>query len=221
MSRRPAGPAVPRWRPGDPIAPIRALVEAGGVLAIPTESSYGLAVDPWNAEGIDRVYRLKGRDAARALPLVAADRAQIAALGADLGPLDRPELARWVERSWPGPLTVVLPLGPAGRDLPARAPDGTVAVRVPGHDDLRRLLAALGRPLTATSATRSGEPPVLDPDEAAALLAGLPEGTAAVIDGGVLAGGPPSTLVRWREGRVEVLRRGAVDVGSDAGAAEG
>lgn len=211
MSRPAAGFEVPRFRPGDPIEPIRALVEAGGVLAIPTESSYGLAVDPWNAEGIDRVFRLKGRDAARALPLVAADRSQIAALGADSRSLDRPELAPWIERFWPGPLTVVLPLGPGGRELPARSPDGTVAVRIPGHEGLRRLLEALGRPLTATSANRTGEPPLLDPDGAARLLAGLPEGRAAVIDGGVLAGGPPSTLIRLREGRVEVLRRGAVD----------
>lgn len=212
MSRRPDASAVPRFRPGDPIEPIRALVEAGGVLAIPTESSYGLAVDPSNAEGIDLVYRLKGRDAARALPLVAADRSQIAALGADVGPLDHPEIAPWIERFWPGPLTVVLPLGPAGRELPARAPDGTVAVRVPGHEGLRRLLVGIGRPLTATSANRSGEPPMLDPDGAARLLAGLPEGRAAVVDGGVLPGGPPSTLVRLRGGRVEVLRRGAVDL---------
>lgn len=211
MSRRPADSAVPRFRPDDPIEPIRALVEAGGVLAIPTESSYGLAVDPWKAEGIDRVYRLKGRDAARALPLVAADRSQIAALGVDSEALDHPELAPWIERFWPGALTVVLPLGPTGRELPARAPDGTIAVRVPGHDGLRGLLEVLGRPLTATSANRSGEPPVLDPDGAARLLAGLPDGRAAVIDGGALPGGPPSTLVRLREGRVEVLRRGAVD----------
>jgi L-threonylcarbamoyladenylate synthase len=213
---------VPRWRPGDPVAPIRALLEMGGVLAIPTESSYGLAADPRNAEGIARVYGLKGRDGSKALPLVAAGRGQIAALGLDVGALERPELAPLVARWWPGPLTVVLPLregaDPAG--LPVLAPDGTVAVRIPGHRGLRELLAAVGRPLTATSANRSGEPPVLDPDGAAALLAGLPEGTAAVIDGGVLPGGPPSTLVRPRDGRVEVLRPGAFDPFDDEAAGD-
>jgi L-threonylcarbamoyladenylate synthase len=190
------------------------------VLAIPTESSYGLAVDPRNAEGIARVYGLKGRDGSKALPLVAADRAQIDALGLDTGPLDRPELAPLVARGWPGPLTVVLPLrdpddalpgqAPLGA-LPGQAPDRTVAVRIPGHDGLRELLAGVGRALTATSANRSGEPPLLDPDAAAALLAGLPEGAAAVIDGGVLPGGPPSTLIRLSDGRVEVLRAGVFD----------
>jgi L-threonylcarbamoyladenylate synthase len=181
------------------------------VLAIPTESSYGLAVDPRNAEGIARVYGLKGRDGSKALPLVAADRAQIDALGLDTGPLDRPELAPLVARGWPGPLSVVLALaGPDGA-LHGGAPDGTWAVRIPGHDGLRELLAGVGRALTATSANRSGEPPLLDPDGAAALLAGLPEGAAAVIDGGVLPGGPPSTLIRLSDGRVEVLRAGAFD----------
>jgi L-threonylcarbamoyladenylate synthase len=181
------------------------------VLAIPTESSYGLAVDPRNAEGIARVYGVKGRDGSKALPLVAADRAQIDALGLDSGPLDRPELAPLVARGWPGPLSVVLALaGPDGA-LHGGAPDGTWAVRIPGHDGLRELLAGVGRALTATSANRSGEPPLLDPDGAAALLAGLPEGTAAVMDGGVLPGGPPSTLIRLSDGRIEVLRAGAFD----------
>lgn len=201
---------VPRWRQGDPIEPLRELLDRGGVLAIPTESSYGLATDPRNAEGIARIFRLKGRDAARALPLVAADRAQIAGLGIDDAELDRPELAPLVARFWPGPLTVVLPVAAGVPGPAARAADGTVAVRVPGHDGLRRLLSGVGRALTATSANRSGEEPVLDPEAAAELLAALPAGTAAVVDGGALAGGPPSTLVRWHGGRVEVLRQGAL-----------
>lgn len=179
------------------------VLDRGGVLAIPTESSYGLAVDPRNPEGIARVFALKGRDAAKALPVVAADRAQVAALGVDL---ERPELAPLLQgwsTLWPGPVSVVLPV--AG-DLPAAAEDGTVAVRIPDHGGLRRLLAILGRPLTATSANRSGEPPVLDAGGAARLLAGT---DGVVVDGGTLAGGPPSTLIRFRDGRVEVLREGA------------
>jgi L-threonylcarbamoyladenylate synthase len=192
--------AVLRWRFGSPVAPLRAILDRGGVLAIPTESSYGLAADPWSPEGIARVYRLKGREGGKALPLVAADLDQVAALGVDP---ESPELAR-LARVWPAPLSAVLAV--AG-ELPAAAPDGTVAVRIPAHPGLRGLLAALGRPLTATSANRSGEPPVLDPDAAARLLEGE---DAAVVDGGTLPGGPPSTLVRFCAGRPEVLREGAV-----------
>jgi len=191
------------WRFGSPVEPLRALLDRGGVLAIPTESSYGLAADPWNPEGIARVYRLKGRDAGKALPLVAADLAQVAALGVEP---ESPELAR-LARVWPAPLSAVLAVR---GQLPVAAPDGTVAVRIPAHAGLRGLLAALGRPLTATSANRSGEPPVLDPDEAERLLAGE---DAAVVDGGRLPGGPPSTLVRFvggAGGEIEVLREGAV-----------
>jgi L-threonylcarbamoyladenylate synthase len=196
--------AVLRWRFGSPIAPLRAILDRGGVLAIPTESSYGLAADPWNPEGIARVYRLKGREGGKALPLVAADLGQIAALGADPDGPELARLARVAGRIWPGPLTVVLPVS---GELPAAAPDGTVAVRIPAHVGLRTLLAELGRPLTATSANRSGEPPVLDPEVAARLLAGA---DAAVVDGGRLPGGPPSTVVRLVPGGVEVLREGAV-----------
>jgi L-threonylcarbamoyladenylate synthase len=198
--------AVLRWRFGSPVAPLRELLDRGGVLAIPTESSYGLAADPWNPEGIARIYRLKGREGGKALPLVAADLDQVAALGVDVG---SPEVVR-LAGVWRRALTAVLPVAPglAPGGLPlAAAPDGTVAVRIPAHPRLRGLLAALGRPLTATSANRSGEPPVLDPDAAARLLAGE---DAAVVDGGTLPGGPPSTLVRFRAGRPEVLREGAV-----------
>ena len=184
------------------LADLLALLDRGGVLAVPTESSYGLAADPWQPRGVDAVYRIKGREAGKPLPVVAADRGQIAALGVDP---DLPELALF-ERLWPGPVSAVLTLRP-GVTLPAAAGEPTVAVRIPGHDGLRRLLVGLGRPLTATSANRSGAPPVLHPARAAALLAGH---DAVVIDGGGLSGGPPSTLARLRDGRLDVLREGAV-----------
>lgn len=192
------------WRFGEPVRPLAEILDRGGVLAVPTESSYGLAADPRSAEGIGTVFRLKGRDAGKALPLVAADLGQIAVLGVDPDGPEMAWLARVAGRVWPGPLTVVLPV--AG-ELPAAAPDGTVAVRIPAHAGLRTLLAELGRPLTATSANRSGEPPVLEPDAAARLLAGA---DAAVVDGGRLPGGPPSTVVRFVDGGIEVLREGAV-----------
>lgn len=185
--------------------PLAAVVDRGGVLAIPTESSYGLAADPWSARGVEAIYRIKGREAGKPLPVVIADRAAVADLGIDP---NLPILAR-LAPFWPAPLTVVLPLGalaPGQAPPPATAGERTLAVRVPAHAGLRRLLVELGRPLTATSANVSGSPPVLDPHEAARLLGGE---DAVVIDGGRLPGGPPSTLVVPSPGGLRVLRRGA------------
>jgi L-threonylcarbamoyladenylate synthase len=191
------------FRFGDPVGPLQDLLRRGGILAIPTESSYGLGVDPWNPAGVEAVYRVKGREAGKALPVVIAGREQLAGLGVD------PDLYI-VERLlalWPAALTAVLPVE---RPLPASAGERTLAVRVPDHPALRELLAALGTGLTATSANRSGGEPILDPAGVEELLAGE---DAMVVDGGVLAGGPPSTLVAIEEGGPKVLRTGKFPAG--------
>jgi L-threonylcarbamoyladenylate synthase len=171
------------------------------VLAIPTESSYGLAVDPRSAAGVAAIHRLKGRRDDKGLPVVAADLEQVTALGVDPA---APALA-WAAPFWPAPLTVVVPVAVRLPASPIAGPS-TLAVRIPFHETLRGLLAGLGRPLTATSANRSGEPPLLEPAEVAAWLG---EADAMVVDGGPLPGGPPSTLVAFEDGRVRVLRAGA------------
>jgi L-threonylcarbamoyladenylate synthase len=180
------------------VAPLRALLARGGVLAIPTESSYGLGADPWNAAGVEAVYRIKDRERGKPLPVVVAGVEELPGLGID------PDLniVKRLSAHWPGPLTVVLPVA---RPLPATAGERTLAVRVPGHERLRELLAALGHGLTATSANRSGGEPVLDPAELPELLAGE---DAVIVDGGVLPGGPPSTLVAIRGDGLVVLRPG-------------
>lgn len=194
---------VERWRRGEPVAPLRELLERGGVLAIPTESSYGLAVDPWNRRGVEAIYRIKGRDRGKPLPVVMAGLDDVERLGIDP---DLPILSR-LARLWPAALTAVLPLAkPEEPGPPAAAGQGSLAVRVPARPDLLDLLRELG-PLTATSANPSGGEPVLDPEDAAALLDGF---DAAVVDAGLLAGGPPSTLVRWGAGGLEILRPGRV-----------
>ncbi len=194
-----ASGSAPVWRHGDPPDILRAVLARGGVLAIPTESSYGLAADPRNAEGVEAIYRVKERERGQPLPVVAADRGQIASLPVRA---DEP----WVHALaafWPAPLSLLLELS---FDLPAAAGSGRLAVRVPAHEGLRRLLGELGTPLTATSANRSGEPPLRDPEATAQLLAGH---DAVVVDGGPLPGGAPSTLVGFRAGRLEILRAGA------------
>lgn len=200
------------WRPGDSVEPLRDLLRRGGVLAIPTESSYGLGADPRNRKGVETIYRIKGREPRKALPVVVADLGQLADLGID------PDLSilKPLSACWPGPLTAVLPIADA--TLPAAAGEPTLAVRIPGHEGLRSLLAELGHGLTATSANRSGEEPILDPAELAEFLAGVAGEEAVVVDGGVLPGGPPSTLVALaalaaiEEAGLVVLRTGSFPV---------
>jgi L-threonylcarbamoyladenylate synthase len=190
------------WRPGDPVEPLRSLVARGGVLAIPTESSYGLGADPRNPVGVEAIYRIKERERGKPLPVVVADLGQLRDLGIDPGL----PILEALSACWPAPLTAVLPVA---WPLPAAAGEPTLAVRIPAHDGLRRLLAELGTGLTATSANRSGEAPVLDPEGAAELLAGA---DAIVVDGGVLPGGLPSTLVAIEASGPVVLRTGSYPV---------
>lgn len=191
------------WRRGDDPAPLAALLSRGGVLVVPTESSYALGVDPRDATGVERVYRLKRRPSGKPLPVVAADRAQIEALGGRLG---EPLLER-LATLWPAALSLLVPLAGA---VPAAAGEERLAVRVPAHEELRSLLAALETPLTATSANPSGAAPILEPDAIRDWLGA--ERDVVLVDAGRLPGGQPSTLVGVREGRLEILRRGAVPV---------
>ena len=193
---------IPVWRWGDPIEPLRELLARGGVLAIPTESSYGLGADPRNPAGVETIYRVKHRERGKPLPVVVAGVDDLAPLGIDLGNDLDLNIVKRLFALWPGPLTVILPVD---RPLPASAGERCLAVRVPGHERLRELLAALGHGLTATSANRSGGEPVLDPAELPELLAGE---DAMIVDGGVLPGGPPSTLVAIRGDGLVVLRAG-------------
>ncbi len=189
------------------IEELRALRARGGVIAFPTESSYGLGVDPANAEGVATVERIKrrrgGRDEpAKPLPVVIADLSQLAALGIDADA----EEVRQIAPFWPAPLTAVLPLAAGSADLPAALGARTLAVRIPDHPELRALLSAIG-PLTATSANRTGEPPLLDAREVVALLSEAGGLTFAVMEGGA-PGGPPSTLVELVGGEIRILRQG-------------
>lgn len=201
-------PSLAVWRTGDPLEALAAARARGALLFLPTESSYGIGVDPRNREAVERVYVCKGRDGGKALPVVLADVSQVAELGIEP---ETPAVAAALDRAagcWPGPLTVLLPL-PAALDLPAAAGIGHIAVRIPDHAGLRGILAAIG-PLTATSANASGEAPVIDPAELSRWIADS-EGCrdAVLIDGGILAGGPPSTLVVFEaDGSPRVLRPG-------------
>lgn len=192
-----------RIHPTDPdpelVARAAAAIRAGGVVALPTDTLYGLAVDPFNADAVQRLFALKGRTAGQALPLMAGNIAQVTR---QLGPL-APRAQRLADRFWPGPLTLLVtvpqrttsPGAPASLADAVSAGTGRVGVRVPAHAVARALCEAVGSVLTATSANLSGQPPTDDPDAVAASLGGAIDMLDILLDAGTTPGGPPSTIV--------------------------
>jgi L-threonylcarbamoyladenylate synthase len=179
-------------------ARLAAVLRAGGLAAIPTETFYGLAADPLSEAGVRRALALKGRDASQPLLVLFAEREQLEPLGveAEAGRLDR------FLAIWPAPLTVVLPLAAA---IPASCGRKSLGVRIPAHAGLRDLIRRIG-PVTGTSLNRSGEAPCEEPEEAARGFAGELD---VLVDGGPCPGGLPSTLVDATAEPTRVLRAGA------------
>ena len=184
----------------DAIAAAVDVLRAGGVVAFPTDTLYGLAVDPRRRDAVERLFALKGRDPSVAVPFVAAslDQATLAAIFAE-------RERRAAAAFWPGPLSIA---APATGCIAAEALGGreTVAIRVPAHDIARALADAFGFPITATSANRSGEPPAVSAD---AVAAALPD-VDLLIDAGRAPGGPPSTIIAFDATGPILLRAGAV-----------
>ena len=177
-------------------------IRTGGVVAIPTDTLYGLAADPFDGAAVARVFAVKGRSAERALPLIAADAAQIAR---HLGRL--PDLAqRLASHYWPGPLTLLMPAAPA---LAADVTGGTgrVGVRVPADPVARAICEAVGRPITATSANISGQPATAAPDEVEHTLGSSID---LLVDTGRAPGGPPSTILDVTGTTPQLVREGAL-----------
>jgi len=193
----------------DPDAPQRDAIEeaakwilAGGVVAIPTDTLYGLAVDPFRADAVKRLFDVKGRPEDRGVPLIAADVAQVESGMIRLSPL----ATRLAERFWPGPLTIVVP-APVALAAGVTAGSGTVAVRVPAHDVARTICRLAGRPVTATSANISGHQATADPDEVERTLG---DRIDLLIDTGRTRGGAPSTIVDATTAEPRLIRAGAI-----------
>ena len=175
---------------------------SGGVVALPTDTLYGLAADPFSPAAVARVFQVKGRAAERALPLIAADTQQVTT---QLGPLSA-SAARLAERFWPGPLTLLVA---APRELAREVTGGTgrVGVRVPANDVARAICRAAGRPLTATSANLSGEPATADPDRVERTLG---DRIDLLIDTGPARGGAASTIVDVTGAEPALVRAGVI-----------
>jgi L-threonylcarbamoyladenylate synthase len=175
---------------------------AGGLLAFPTETVYGLGADACNGQAVARLYEAKGRPSFNPLICHVQDQAAAARLGA----LDA-DAARLAQALWPGPLTLVVPKRPDGAVAElATAGLATIALRVPDHPVARAILAAFGRPVVAPSANRSGH---VSPTTAAHVLADLRGRIDLIIDGGPTPVGVESTIVACLD-RPVLLRPGGL-----------
>ena len=180
------------------------VLRRGGIVALPTDTVYGIGVALDVPGGIERLFQVKRRPPDRGIVLLldaASQAASIGVMGAAASAL--------ADACWPGGLTVVVPQRP-DVPLPAALTGGTptIGLRVPDHDAPRALAAAVG-PLPTTSANVSGLPEARDAQE---ILSQLGEGADLILDGGAARGGLPSTVIDCTGERPLVLRDGAIPV---------
>jgi L-threonylcarbamoyladenylate synthase len=184
------------------VAAAARVLDEGGLVAFPTETVYGLGADAGNGKAVARLFAAKGRPAFNPLISHVPDMA-----GARRLALFDDDAARLAGAFWPGPLTLVLPRAP---DCPvaelATAGLDTIALRVPDHPVARALLAAVGRPIVAPSANRSGH---VSPTTAQHVLADLRGRIDMILDGGATPVGLESTIVACL-GEPTLLRPGGL-----------
>ncbi len=187
------------------MADLAALVRVlgqGGVVACPTETWLGLLADALNEKAVERVAELKGRPADMPIALLLPDVQAVA----DVAQAPSAAARALMEAHWPGPLTILLAAKPGLSPRITR--DGKLGVRVPGPSPAADLAQAFGRPVTATSANRTGEPSLRSVDE---LPVALAEGLDGVVPG-VSPGGAHSTLIDATTSPMRILRAGAIDI---------
>lgn len=179
-----------------------AVLRAGGVVAFPTETYYGLAVDPFNRAALTRLFALKRRSSDKPVLLIIDELSQLSGLVAEIPPV----FSILMRKFWPGPLTLVFP-GAAALPEMLTGYRSTIGVRISSHPVARKLVRAFGQPITATSANFSGYPAAVTAD---GVFAQLGPGVDVVIDGGETPGGQGSTLLGYQEGKVCLLRAGVI-----------
>lgn len=177
-----------------------AVLRAGGLVAFPTDTVYGLGSLAFEAAGIARIFEVKGRDAAKAIPILVGTLEQLA----EVTLLLTPSAQKLAQRYWPGALTLVVPRHPRLPENLSATP--TVGVRMPDHHFALDLLRRAG-PLAVTSANLSGR---ANPVSAQDVLAQLDGRIELVVDGGDAPGGVPSTVVDCTGEQARILRHGAI-----------
>lgn len=195
----PPSPATPR-----DIRRAADILRGGGIVAMPTETVYGLAAVAFDGRAVARVFEAKRRPSFDPLIVHIADADALPSVAAHI-----PEAAqRLADRFWPGPLTLILPRHPEIPDIVTSGLD-TVGVRLPDHPVARDLIRETGAPLAAPSANPFG---YVSPTTAEHVREQLGDAVDAILDGGPCRVGVESTIVAWRDGRPVLLRAGGTPV---------
>ena len=160
-------------------------LKSGGIIAIPTDTVYGLGADPFNADAVQKLYTIKGRPDGKPIPLVLSSVADVHRVARNLSDF----FFHLTDQFWPGGLTIIVE---AKELLPVLTAGGnTVGVRIPDNPLLLQILQAFGGPAAITSANLSGEPPATSPQEIGEALASRID---LIVDGGKTPGPIPSTV---------------------------
>ncbi len=187
----------------DWLSSVKKVIQAGGLVAFPTDTVYGLGCDPFNTSAIQRLYRAKKRTSAKALPVLLASLNEIDKVAINI----TTEIMNIGKAFWPGPLTIVLEKHP---DLPdSISPDPTIGIRIPAHPIALDILKACG-PLAVSSANTSGGLDATTPQEVLVQLTGR---IHLLIDGGPSLGNKPSTVIDGTRKLIRILREGPISMG--------
>ena len=185
---------------------ITACLRSGGIIIYPTDTAYALGCDATNAQAVEKIFKIKGRDKTKTLSLIVADRA----MAEDW--LEFSDKARVLaDKYWPGPLGLILPVKKNGLAA-AVIQDGCAGARVPANPMARELSRLAGVPLVATSANASGSGPKFTLADARASLGDKLALIDEAIDGGELPAGDVSTMVKVCDNKMEVIRAGAIKI---------
>jgi len=179
-----------------------AALDDGRILAYPTETLYGLGVDPFREDALEKLFLLKGRSDRLPVSILLRDQAMVGDVAREVSPTAR----HLIKAFLPGPLTLVLPAQP---HLPERLTAGTgkIGIRISSHPLIRHLFACYPRPITTTSANPTGKPGAMD---AGQISAYFQEGVACILDAGPVPGGRASTVVDLTGPAPVMLREGAI-----------
>lgn len=181
----------------------RVLVDAG-LVAFPTETCYGLAVDPFNERALNKLFQIKNRPLDKPVLLLINEISLIGTLAAQIPGIYR----QLIEKYWPGPLTLIFPARPELSPL-LTGGTGTVGVRISPHPIAQQLIRAFGGAITATSANISGYPPARSAEEVRCQFG---DKIDVILDGGIAQEHQCSTIVSIAESKLTLVRAGVLDL---------